>query len=62
LEELNEFIEPTEEKRGHISMLHRMENMQVFLKVCKFKDLGPFKVRPWRAAGNLKAHMIKVKP
>jgi hypothetical protein len=38
-----------------------MENMQFSLKVCKFKDLGSFKVRPWRAAGNLKVHTIKVK-
>jgi hypothetical protein len=44
----------------HISMLHRMENMQFFLKDCKFKDLGSFKVWPKRAAGNLKVRTIKV--
>jgi hypothetical protein len=38
-----------------------MENMPFFLKVCKFKDFGSFKVRPWRDAGNLEVVMIKVK-
>jgi hypothetical protein len=38
-----------------------MGNMQFFLKICRFKDLGSFKVRPWRAAGNLKVRTIKVK-
>jgi hypothetical protein len=38
-----------------------MENIQIFLNVCKFKDLGSFEVWPWRAAGNLKARTIEVK-
>jgi hypothetical protein len=37
-----------------------MENMQFFLEVCKFKDLGSFKVQLWRAVDNLKVHTIKV--
>jgi hypothetical protein len=41
--------------------LHRTENMHFFLKVCNDIKLGGFKIRPYRAPGNLKVRTLKVK-